>query len=81
MKQKSFTISILLLSIFLVWSCSPSETQEKPPKLYTVNQFMDIVQINGGAFSSDESKIVYNSKAIIFSPITTEFCLKICIKS
>jgi len=63
MKQKLNTFSIMLLSILLVWSCSPSETYEKQPKLYSVNQFMDIVQINGGAFSPDESKIVYNSKA------------------
>jgi Tol biopolymer transport system component len=37
--------------------------KEESVKQYTVNQFMDIVQINGGAFSPDESKIVYNSKA------------------
>ncbi len=65
MKHKSlFLFSLLFIFIsLLVWKCKPSEPQEKPPKLYTVNQFMDIVQINGGSFSPDEKKIVYNSKA------------------
>ncbi|MFM7854687.1 MAG: TolB family protein, partial [Flammeovirgaceae bacterium] len=45
----------------LVAACST--TKETPPKQYTIAQFMDIVPINGGAFSADESKIVYNSRA------------------
>lgn len=32
-------------------------------KRYSIAQFMDIVQIGGGAFSPDESKILINSKA------------------
>ena len=54
-----FAFAAGLLIIFS--SCNT--TKELPPKEYTVNQFMDIVQINGGAFSPDETKIVYNSKA------------------
>ncbi|MBK5278991.1 MAG: alpha/beta fold hydrolase [Bacteroidia bacterium] len=61
-----FNLSIVLC-VFLValvmWNCNSNETHDRPAKTYTVNQFMDIVQINGGAFSRDESKIVYNSKA------------------
>lgn len=53
-------ISFFLVAI-LVAACST--TKETPPKQYTIAQFMDIVPINGGAFSADESKIVYNSRA------------------
>lgn len=38
-------------------SCSPSANEEKPPKQYSVSQFMDIVQIGGSSFSPDENKI------------------------
>lgn len=47
--------------LFIFQSCNAPK--EVAVKQYTVNQFMDIVQINGGAFSPDETKIVYNSKA------------------
>mgnify|MGYP003814667167 FL=1 len=42
-------------------SCANKES-ETPPKLYSMTQFMDIVQINGGAFSPDESKLLISSK-------------------
>ena len=42
-------------------SCATKES-ETPPKLYSMTQFMDIVQINGGAFSPDESKLLISSK-------------------
>lgn len=52
--------SILFLAVVALVSCGkPSE--QKPPQ-YTMAQFMDIVQINGGAFSPDETKIMINSK-------------------
>jgi len=54
------TIWCLLLLIGLA-ACTPKET-ETPPKLYSVAQFMDIVQINGGSFSPDESKLLISSK-------------------
>jgi dipeptidyl aminopeptidase/acylaminoacyl peptidase len=58
------SILCLLLSVsFLVWNCKTTETTEKPPKQYTIAQFMDIVQINGGSFSPDDSKILISSKA------------------
>lgn len=42
-------------------SCKTKET-EAPPKLYSMAQFMDIVQISGGAFSTDDSKVLVSSK-------------------
>jgi dipeptidyl aminopeptidase/acylaminoacyl peptidase len=56
------TILSFFILIGLSFSaCAPK--QETAPNQYSVNQFMDIVQINGGSFSPDETKIVYNSKA------------------
>ena len=55
--------AVALAASFVLIFSSCNAPKETPPKQYTVNQFMDIVQINGGAFSPDESKIVYNSKA------------------
>jgi dipeptidyl aminopeptidase/acylaminoacyl peptidase len=53
---------IPLLSLFLVAACNQKAAEEKP-KQYTMAQFMDIIQINGGSFSPNESKILINSKA------------------
>lgn len=55
------TLPILLL-LFFVAACSPKKEQPVKPKQYTMTQFMDIVQIAGGAFSPDESKVLYSSK-------------------
>ncbi|MBL7865293.1 MAG: S9 family peptidase [Cyclobacteriaceae bacterium] len=42
-------------------------------KLYTIQQFMDIVQINGGSFSADDSKVMINSRETgIFNAITID---------
>jgi len=46
----------------MLLQCS-KQSEEKPPKQYSIAQFMDIVQITGGAFSPDESKILISSKA------------------
>ncbi|HEY0771794.1 MAG TPA: prolyl oligopeptidase family serine peptidase [Sphingobacteriaceae bacterium] len=54
---------VTVLIAFTVSSCSVTQQEEKPKKQYTIAQFMDIVQINGGAFSPDETKVVINSKA------------------
>jgi dipeptidyl aminopeptidase/acylaminoacyl peptidase len=53
---------ILLLPLLLALACNNKPAVTKP-KEYTMAQFMDIIQINGGAFSPDESKILINSKA------------------
>src|SRR3954465_2923721 len=62
MKEK-IKITCLLLSVsLLIWNCKTSEPKEEKPKEYTIAQFMDIVQINGGSFSPDETKVLINSK-------------------
>ncbi|HNV29867.1 MAG TPA: S9 family peptidase [Cyclobacteriaceae bacterium] len=57
-KQKIAWCMLLLAGLA---SCANKES-ETPPKLYSMTQFMDIVQINGGAFSPDESKLLISSK-------------------
>jgi dipeptidyl aminopeptidase/acylaminoacyl peptidase len=49
--------------VLLAGSCKPAGPSEKPPKAYTIQQFMDVVQINGGSFSPDETKILISSKS------------------
>jgi dipeptidyl aminopeptidase/acylaminoacyl peptidase len=63
MKIRSQIVCPLVVVCFLLWNCKTSEPREEKPKEYTIAQFMDIVQINGGAFSPDESKILISSKA------------------
>ncbi len=53
--------SIWLLLLTGLAACTPKEA-ETPPKLYSMAQFMDIVQINGGSFSPDETKLLISSK-------------------
>jgi dipeptidyl aminopeptidase/acylaminoacyl peptidase len=61
--MKSFLISAFTICLGLMLSqCGSTKTEEKSVKKYSIEQFMDIVQINGGDFSSDESKLVINSK-------------------
>jgi dipeptidyl aminopeptidase/acylaminoacyl peptidase len=48
---------------FTLSACSVMQQEDKPKKQYTIAQFMDIVQINGGSFSPDETKVLINSKA------------------
>ena len=52
--------SILLRLAVLMISCG--RNNEKPTA-YTMRQFMDITAINGGAFSPDEKKVLFNSRA------------------
>lgn len=51
-----------MLAVLAFWSCQTSQETEQPPKQYTMAQFMDIVQIGGGAFSPDETRIMISSK-------------------
>jgi len=60
--MKLHKILIALVVFLFMGACKPKET-EKPPKAYTIQQFMDVVQIAGGAFSPDETKILISSKA------------------
>jgi dipeptidyl aminopeptidase/acylaminoacyl peptidase len=52
----------LALIVLVILSCQSSQESSEAPKQYTMAQFMDIVQIGGGAFSPDESKILISSK-------------------
>jgi len=61
--KKVILVACLTLTSLLVWNCKKSEPKEQPPTQYTINQFMDIIQIGGGAFSPNESKILVSSKA------------------
>lgn len=54
-------IKIWLVALAVMAGCA-TEKPETPPKLYSIAQFMDIVQINGGAFSPDETKLLISSK-------------------
>lgn len=53
---------LIILLLLFVASCAPKKEQPVKPKQYTMAQFMDIVQIAGGAFSPDESKVLFSSK-------------------
>ena len=53
---------IPLLAVSMMISGCKTTEPVKPLKQYSIEQFMDIVQITGGAFSSDESKILVSSK-------------------
>ena len=52
---------ILALSFFAA-ACATKTEQPETPKQYTMTQFMDVVQIAGGAFSPDEKKVLFSSK-------------------
>jgi dipeptidyl aminopeptidase/acylaminoacyl peptidase len=54
------TLSLALL-VLLLAACG-SATKNNPGKLYSMTQFMDIIQIGGGSFSPDGSKLVISSK-------------------
>lgn len=60
MKIKIFPV-IIMLTGMLVCACN-NVSEEKRPNLYTIAQFMDIVQLGGGSFSPDETKLLFNSK-------------------
>ncbi len=51
-----------IVGLLLLAACKSPAPQEQPPKSYTIAQFMDIVQINGAAFSPDDSQILVSSK-------------------
>lgn len=55
MKTRSLTLLCLVLA-----ACST--VKDKPGKIYSMTQFMDIVQIGGGSFSPDGSKLLISSK-------------------
>lgn len=71
MKNKMIRLTALLAVVGAVVSCGPAE--EKKPAQYTIAQFMDIVQINGGSFSADDSKVMISSKETgIFNAVSID---------
>lgn len=58
MKIKLFTLTLLILSIVII-SCQKSDYKEV--NKYTIEQFMNTINIAGSSFSSDESKILFTS--------------------
>lgn len=52
----------MLVLLAFAASCTATKENDVPRKKYTITQFMDIVQIAGGSFSSDDSRILFNSK-------------------
>ncbi len=61
MKSILYRITFAIVVAGFAWSCN-KPAEEKPAKRYTIKQFMDIVQINGGAFSPDETKVLISGK-------------------
>lgn len=65
------TPAFVLILAFV--GCQSVKEQAPPPKQYTINQFMDIVQIGGGSFSPDDSKILISSKETgIFNAVVVD---------
>jgi len=58
MKSLLLTCCVLVL----LTGCATTEKEQVPPKKYTIAQFMDIVQMTGGAFSPDESKVLVSTR-------------------
>jgi dipeptidyl aminopeptidase/acylaminoacyl peptidase len=56
------TFNSLALALLLFTAACDNKPKETPPKQYSIAQFMDIVQINGGSFSPDDSKVLISSK-------------------
>jgi dipeptidyl aminopeptidase/acylaminoacyl peptidase len=59
MKTPRFVPMILVM---LTLAACNQPAKEKSVKRYNIQQFMDIVQINGGAFSPDETRVLVSSK-------------------
>lgn len=60
MKTFPIRLALVIVGISLIVSCGTGDNKEV--KQYTIQQFMDVVQINGGSFSADDSKVMINSK-------------------
>lgn len=58
MNRLKTSLSVLLL--IAIGACKTTET-EAPPKLYTIQQFMDVKSIYSAGFSPDETKILLGS--------------------
>ncbi|MEJ1237021.1 alpha/beta fold hydrolase [Chryseolinea sp. T2] len=73
MYKRLSSLLIILIALFTVACQSNTTPEEKAPKRYTIRQFMDVVQISGGSFSPDDSKILISSKATgIFNAVAID---------
>lgn len=52
----------LFFAICFLAACNTPREEPKQPKRYTIAQFMDIIQMTGGAFSPDETRVLINTK-------------------
>lgn len=59
--KRSYQFLLVIALLLLGQACSNKDEKPAIPA-YTIAQFMDIVQINGGAFSPDETKLLISSK-------------------
>jgi dipeptidyl aminopeptidase/acylaminoacyl peptidase len=62
MKLKTLALTLISVGAIGLNGCVTTAEKKSDVKQYTIAQFMDIVQITGGAFSPDESKILINTK-------------------
>ncbi|WP_185153569.1 S9 family peptidase [Fulvivirga lutimaris] len=61
--KRTQRVMCLILALAMAACSNQKETAEiVKPAQYTIEQFMDIENINGGSFSADESKILINSQ-------------------
>ena len=57
----SFRLITPLMLVSMVLSCNSTQEEKGTPKQYTIRQFMDIVSLNGRAFSPDETKVLIST--------------------
>lgn len=66
MKALNKLVMLVVVIPILIQGCTGGGTQEQPneepPTEYTIEQFMNTIQIFGSSFSPDESKILFTSK-------------------
>lgn len=61
--MKSYLLRMVPVVAVLILLASCGAEKPKKPKEYSIAQFMDIVQLSGGAFSPDDKKIILSNKA------------------
>lgn len=68
-----YCITVAFVLLFAFIGCQSPKEKAPSRKEYTINQFMDIVQIGGGSFSPDDSKILISSKETgIFNAVVVD---------
>ncbi len=62
MKSTKTSKGVLIALLLTAAGCNVPQSENVTKQRYTIAQFMDVVQITGGAFSPDDSKILINTK-------------------